>query len=58
MENVFDLPGLGRLAFQALSQRDLIVIRNVAMLFAAIVISVNFLVDLAYVALDPRLRAA
>lgn len=58
VENVFGLPGLGRLAFQALSQRDLIVIRNVTMLFAGIVILVNFLVDLAYLALDPRLRAA
>jgi len=56
VENVFNLPGIGRLAFQALSQRDLVVIRNVAMFFAGLVILVNFLVDLSYLWLDPRLR--
>jgi peptide/nickel transport system permease protein len=58
VENVFNLPGIGRLAYQALAQRDLVVIRNVAMLFAALVILVNFLVDLSYLWLDPRLRGA
>ncbi len=58
VENVFNLPGIGRLAYQSLAQRDLIVIRNVAMLFAGLVITVNFLVDLAYLWLDPRLRRA
>lgn len=57
VENVFNLPGIGRLAYQALSQRDLVVIRNVAMFFAGLVIVVNFLVDLSYLWLDPRLRA-
>jgi peptide/nickel transport system permease protein len=56
VENVFSLPGLGRLAWQALAQRDLVVIEDVALLFAALVIVVNFAVDLAYLALDPRLR--
>lgn len=56
VENVFGLPGLGRLAYQALAQRDLVVIEDVVLMFAAIVICVNFLVDLAYLALDPRLR--
>lgn len=56
VENVFNLPGLGRLAFQALAQRDLVVIRNVVLLLAAIVIGVNALVDLGHLALDPRLR--
>ncbi|MGO4835575.1 ABC transporter permease, partial [Rhizobiaceae sp. 2RAB30] len=42
--------------FQALSQRDLVVIRTVAMFFAGLVIVVNFLVDLSYLWLDPRLR--
>jgi peptide/nickel transport system permease protein len=58
VENVFNLPGIGRLAFQSLAQRDLIVIRNVAMFYAGLVILVNFLVDLAYLWLDPRLRTA
>ncbi|MEA2779811.1 MAG: peptide/nickel transport system permease protein [Rhodospirillaceae bacterium] len=57
VENVFSLPGLGRLAYLALAQRDLVVLRNVVMLFAAMVIAVNFAVDLVYLSLDPRLRA-
>ena len=56
VENVFVLPGLGRLAFQALAQRDLLVIKDVVLLFAALVVVMNFLVDMAYLALDPRLR--
>jgi peptide/nickel transport system permease protein len=57
VENVFSLPGLGRLAYLALAQRDLIVLRNVVMLLAALVILANFIVDLLYLLLDPRLRA-
>lgn len=56
VENVFSLPGMGRLAYQALAQRDLIVIKNVVLLFAGIVILVNLIVDALYVVLDPRLR--
>jgi peptide/nickel transport system permease protein len=57
VENVFNLPGLGRLAFQALAQRDLVVMRTVILVLAAIVIGVNALVDLAHLFLDPRLRS-
>lgn len=56
VENVFNLPGLGRLAYQALAQRDLVVIRNVVLILAGIVVVVNALVDVAYLVLDPRLR--
>lgn len=56
VENVFDLPGLGRLAYQALSQRDIIVMQDVVLLFSAMVIIMNFLVDLSYLLIDPRLR--
>ena len=56
IENVFYLPGLGRLLFQAISQRDLVVVKNIVILLAATVVTVNFLVDMFYVALDPRLR--
>jgi len=56
VENVFNLPGMGTLAYQALAQRDLIVIQNVVLFFAAIVIMINFMVDALYVVLDPRLR--
>ncbi|MDA7424000.1 ABC transporter permease [Thalassococcus lentus] len=57
IEQVFFLPGLGRLIFQAITQRDLIVVESVVMLLVFAVIIVNFMVDLAYAAVDPRLRA-
>jgi len=57
IENVFFLPGLGRLVFQSISQRDLVVVKDVVVLFAALVVSINFVVDLLYVAIDPRLKA-
>ncbi len=56
IENVFYLPGLGRLVFQAITQRDLIVVEGVVMLLVATVILVNLLVDLSYALVDPRLR--
>lgn len=56
IEQVFFLPGLGRLIFQAISARDLIVVESVVMLLVFAVILVNFLVDIAYAAVDPRLR--
>ncbi len=58
IENVFVLPGIGRLVFQAISNRDLVVVRDVVMLLAAVVVAVNFAVDLLYVLVDPRLRTA
>lgn len=57
VENVFNLPGLGRLAYQALSQRDVVVMQNVILFFAGLVIVMNFLVDMLYLLIDPRLRA-
>ncbi|KAA5604991.1 ABC transporter permease [Roseospira marina] len=56
IENVFNLPGVGRLIFQAISQRDLVVVRDLVVLLAGTVGVVNALVDLSYAALDPRLR--
>jgi peptide/nickel transport system permease protein len=56
VENVFVLPGIGRLVFQAVSNRDLIVVRDVVMLLVAVVVVVNLLVDLLYAWVDPRLR--
>jgi peptide/nickel transport system substrate-binding protein len=57
IENVFFLPGLGRLAFQAIVQRDLIVVQSVVVMLVFAVVSVTFLVDLSYVLVNPRLRA-
>lgn len=56
IENVFFLPGLGRLIFQAITQRDLVVVESVVMLLVFAVILVTFLVDIAYAVVDPRLR--
>ena len=56
IENVFFLPGLGRLVFQAITQRDLIVVESVVMVLVFAVIVVTFIVDLAYAIIDPRLR--
>ncbi|WP_182084772.1 ABC transporter permease [Aureimonas sp. ME7] len=57
VENVFALPGLGQLAYQALSQRDLVTMQGVALVLAAGVVVVNALVDLIQVWIDPRQRA-
>ena len=56
IENVFFLPGLGRLVFQAVTQRDLIVVESVVMVLVFGVVAVTFLTDLAYAWADPRLR--
>ena len=56
IENVFFLPGLGRLIFQSIAQRDLIVVESVLMLLVFAVVIVNFIVDIAYIIIDPRLR--
>ncbi|MDJ0781778.1 MAG: ABC transporter permease [Desulfosarcinaceae bacterium] len=56
IENVYHLPGLGRLIFQAIGQRDLPVVRDGVLFMAAAVVCVNYLVDMAYVVIDPRMR--
>jgi peptide/nickel transport system permease protein len=56
VESVFYLPGLGRLVLNAVANRDFVVVEDVVMLLSAAVVAVNFLVDLLYVAIDPRLR--
>ena len=58
VENVFFLPGLGRLLFQAISQRDLIVVKDAVMVLAAMVVAVNLIVDILYAVIDPRPKAA
>lgn len=57
IESVFTLPGLGSMLLQAVSQRDMIVVQGTVMLLVFIVLVINALVDLSYVALDPRLRS-
>ena len=58
VENVFNLPGLGRLVYEAINQRDLLVVQDLVVLLVATVVLVNFGVDLLSVRLDPRLASA
>jgi peptide/nickel transport system permease protein len=54
IESVFRLPGVGQLVYDSINNRDLIVIKNVVILFTILVLVVNLLVDVAYAVLDPR----
>jgi peptide/nickel transport system permease protein len=56
IENVFHLPGVGRLVFEAIGQRDFPVIQGVVLLIAVMIVVINFVMDIAYRYLDPRIR--
>jgi ABC-type dipeptide/oligopeptide/nickel transport system permease component len=56
VESIFNWPGIGNLALQALQQRDFPLIQGTVVVIAVVFTLVNFLVDLTYVALDPRVR--
>jgi peptide/nickel transport system permease protein len=56
VENVFFLPGLGRLVIQAIAQRDLITVEDVVMLLVLATLAAAALVDLVHFGVDPRLR--
>jgi peptide/nickel transport system permease protein len=56
MENIFALPGLGRLMLNALENRDYPVVSGINLLFGTAVVVGNLLIDLAYAFLDPRIR--
>ena len=58
VEQVFALPGLGRLIFQAISNRDVLLVQAIVMLLAATVLAINFIVDVLYAVIDPRLRSS
>ena len=58
VERVFVIPGLGSLLLDGVSNRDLIMVQDVVMILVVAVLLVNFLVDLLYAAIDPRLRTA
>ena len=57
IEQVFSLPGMGRLVLQTILQLDLAVIKNVIMFLVLMVVAVNFVVDVLYAIIDPRLKA-
>ena len=56
VENVFHLPGIGRLVFEAIGQRDLPVVQAVVLFIATVIVVINFLIDIAYRILDPRIH--
>ena len=56
IENIFNLPGLGRLMLVALNERDYPVVSGVNLLFASVVVVINLITDLTYAFLDPRIR--
>lgn len=56
IENVFSLPGLGRLMVQAIGQRDIILVESIILMMVLIVITVTFITDLIYALIDPRMR--
>ena len=56
MENIFNLPGLGRLMVTALNDRDYPVVSGVNLFFATMVVGINLMIDLIYPFLDPRVR--
>ncbi len=58
VETVFSWPGLGRLAFEAVAQRDINLLLGILLLCSFVVIAANILVDIAYAKLDPRIRLA
>jgi peptide/nickel transport system permease protein len=55
-ETVFNIPGLGRLAADAISRRDYPIVQGLILLFAAVYALINLLVDMSYLLLDPRIR--
>ena len=56
IETVFNLPGLGRLLFQAVAQRDIVLVQGITLVVVATVVIVNALCDVVAVASNPRLR--
>jgi peptide/nickel transport system permease protein len=56
IENVFAIPGLGQLMINSIFERDFTVVQGVTLVFAIMVILLNLMADVAYAALDPRVR--
>jgi peptide/nickel transport system permease protein len=56
IENVFAIPGVGQLMINSIFQRDFPVVQGVTLVFAVLVVLINLLADMAYAALDPRVR--
>ena len=55
-ETVFNIPGIARFLVEALRWRDYPIVQNLVMFIACVVVFTNFIVDLLYAAIDPRIR--
>ena len=58
IENVFTLPGLGKLLLDNINNREIILILDIVMFLTVVTLAVNLVVDLLQLAIDPRLREA
>ena len=56
LEQVFSIPGMGNLLITSISNRDYPVVQGILVLIAALIIIINFVVDLLYGRIDPRIR--
>jgi peptide/nickel transport system permease protein len=57
-ESVFNIPGVGRLVVDAISRRDYPIIQGVMIIFAAVYVLINLVIDILYAYIDPRIRIA
>jgi peptide/nickel transport system permease protein len=57
-EQVFNIPGVGRLLIQAISRRDYPVVQGVVLVIAGLYVLINLMIDILYGVLDPRLRSS
>ncbi len=58
VETVFAWPGIGQLAIQSIGSRDFLVVQTVVLFVSSVYIAMNLLADIAYAAIDPRIRLA
>ena len=56
VEQVFSLPGIGQLLITAISNRDFPLVQGIVMYITVVVVMINFIVDVLYSVLDPRIR--
>ena len=58
VENVFNLPGLGRLILDSISRKDFPLVQGIILLYGTFIVLVNLVIDLTYGLVDPRIRAS
>jgi peptide/nickel transport system permease protein len=57
-ETVFNIPGVARFIVEAINRRDLPIVQNLVMFVAVVAVSINFIIDMLYAVLDPRIKYA